>query len=54
LQTKKVSFDVKGKSTVRGGIPGENQFLTIAAALPILPGAPVPPKLSKRSYNSFR
>ncbi|XP_012227652.1 leucine-rich repeat-containing protein 49 [Linepithema humile] len=52
-RTKKVSFDVKGKSTVRGGIPGENQFLTIAAALPILPGAPVPPKLSKRSYNSF-
>ncbi|KYM99366.1 Leucine-rich repeat-containing protein 49 [Cyphomyrmex costatus] len=31
----------------------ENQFLTIAAALPILPGALVPSKLSKRCYNSF-
>ncbi|XP_014472267.1 PREDICTED: leucine-rich repeat-containing protein 49 isoform X1 [Dinoponera quadriceps] len=51
--TRKVSFDVKGKSTVRTSVPEENQFLTIAAALPILPGAPVPPKLSKRSYNSF-
>ncbi|XP_029169643.1 leucine-rich repeat-containing protein 49-like [Nylanderia fulva] len=50
---EKVSFDVKGKSTIRGNIPEENQFLTIAAALPILPGAPIPPKLSKRSYSSL-
>ncbi|KYN22369.1 Leucine-rich repeat-containing protein 49 [Trachymyrmex cornetzi] len=53
LQTRKVLFDTKNKSTARGSIPEENQFLTIAAALPILPGAPVPPKLSKRCYNSF-
>ncbi|EFN71327.1 Leucine-rich repeat-containing protein 49 [Camponotus floridanus] len=52
-RTRKVSFDVKGKSTIRGNNPEENQFLTIAAALPILPGAPIPPKLSKRSYNSL-
>ena len=52
-RTRKVSFDVKDKSTIRGNIPAENQFLTIAAALPILPGAPIPPKLSKRSYNSL-
>ncbi|EFN81037.1 Leucine-rich repeat-containing protein 49 [Harpegnathos saltator] len=52
-RTRKVSFDVKGKSTVRTSIPEENQFLTIAAALPILPGTPVPPKLLKHSYNSF-
>ncbi|XP_050456497.1 leucine-rich repeat-containing protein 49 isoform X1 [Cataglyphis hispanica] len=52
-RTRKVSFNVKGKSTIQGSIPEENQFLTIAAALPILPGAPIPPKLSKRSYNSL-
>ncbi|XP_018360002.1 PREDICTED: leucine-rich repeat-containing protein 49 isoform X2 [Trachymyrmex cornetzi] len=52
-RTRKVLFDTKNKSTARGSIPEENQFLTIAAALPILPGAPVPPKLSKRCYNSF-
>lgn len=44
---------MKGKSASRCGVPlsQENQFLTIAAALPILPGAPVPAKLSKRSCN---
>ncbi|KYN45088.1 Leucine-rich repeat-containing protein 49 [Trachymyrmex septentrionalis] len=52
-RTRKVLFDTKNKSTARGSVPEENQFLTIAAALPILPGAPVPPKLSKRCYNSF-
>ncbi|KYQ49264.1 Leucine-rich repeat-containing protein 49 [Trachymyrmex zeteki] len=52
-RTRKVLFDAKSKSTARGSVPEENQFLTIAAALPILPGAPVPPKLSKRCYNSF-
>ncbi|KAK9307315.1 hypothetical protein QLX08_002328 [Tetragonisca angustula] len=31
----------------------QNNFLTIAPALPILPGAPVPPKLFKRRYNLF-
>ncbi|XP_011688014.1 PREDICTED: leucine-rich repeat-containing protein 49 isoform X1 [Wasmannia auropunctata] len=52
-RTKKVLFDAKSKATARNSVPEENQFLTIAAALPILPGAPVPPKLSKRCYNSF-
>ncbi|EGI57412.1 PREDICTED: leucine-rich repeat-containing protein 49 isoform X1 [Acromyrmex echinatior] len=52
-RTRKILFDTKNKSTARGNVPEENQFLTIAAALPILPGAPVPPKLSKRCYNSF-
>ncbi|KAG5320856.1 LRC49 protein, partial [Acromyrmex heyeri] len=52
-RTRKILFDTKNKSTARGSVPEENQFLTIAAALPILPGAPVPPKLSKRCYNSF-
>ncbi|RLU21432.1 hypothetical protein DMN91_005805 [Ooceraea biroi] len=51
-RTRKVSFDVKGRSASRCCVPQENQFLTIAAALPVLPGAPVPPKLSKRSCNS--
>lgn len=32
----------------------DNEFLTIAPALPILPGAPVPPKLNKRSYSTLR
>ncbi|XP_076166259.1 uncharacterized protein LOC143146134 [Ptiloglossa arizonensis] len=54
---KTVAFDIKGikgKSTeTRINIQGDNHFLTIAPALPILPGAPVPPKLSKRCYNSF-
>ncbi|XP_020295502.1 uncharacterized protein LOC109860660 isoform X2 [Pseudomyrmex gracilis] len=52
-RTRKLSFDVKGKSPVQSSVPDKRQFLTIAAALPILPGAPVPPKLSKRSYNSL-
>ncbi|OAD59335.1 Leucine-rich repeat-containing protein 49 [Eufriesea mexicana] len=30
-----------------------NNFLIIAPALPILPEAPIPPKLFKRRYNSF-
>ncbi|XP_071647710.1 uncharacterized protein [Temnothorax longispinosus] len=52
-RTRKILFDAKSESAIRGRVPEENQFLTIAAALPILPGAPVPPKLSKRCYNSF-
>ncbi|XP_011632432.1 leucine-rich repeat-containing protein 49 isoform X2 [Pogonomyrmex barbatus] len=52
-RTKKALLDVKSKSTIRDNVSEENQFLTIAAALPILPGAPIPPKLSKRCYNSF-
>ncbi|XP_018398998.1 PREDICTED: leucine-rich repeat-containing protein 49 isoform X2 [Cyphomyrmex costatus] len=54
-RTRKVLFDTKScKSTTRSStVSQENQFLTIAAALPILPGALVPSKLSKRCYNSF-
>ncbi|XP_043255107.1 leucine-rich repeat-containing protein 49 [Colletes gigas] len=54
---KTVAFDIKdikGKSTkAHVNIQEKNHFLTIAPALPILPGAPVPPKLSKRCYNSY-
>lgn len=52
-RTRKVLFDVQDESAVCASIPEENQFLTIAAALPILPGTPVPPKLLNRSYNSL-
>lgn len=56
-RSKTVGFAIKG-------IKGEpivshtenqenNNFLTIAPALPILPGAPIPPKLFKRRYNLF-
>ncbi|XP_012163843.2 leucine-rich repeat-containing protein 49 isoform X1 [Bombus terrestris] len=56
-RSKAVDFAIKG-------IKGEpivshtenqenNNFLTIAPALPILPGAPIPPKLFKRRYNLF-
>lgn len=58
LQTKTIAFSVKGikgKSIeTRTHVQEQNHFLTIAPALPILPGAPVPPKLSKRCYNAFR
>ncbi|KOC59778.1 Leucine-rich repeat-containing protein 49 [Habropoda laboriosa] len=54
---KTVAFGIKG---IKGKSVGthinnqqDNNFLTIAPALPILPGAPIPPKLSKRSYNLF-
>ncbi|XP_076226127.1 uncharacterized protein LOC116431698 isoform X3 [Nomia melanderi] len=56
---KTVAFDIKGiksistESTCKANVQEGNQFLTIAPALPILPGAPIPPKLSKRYYNSF-
>ncbi|XP_076666804.1 uncharacterized protein LOC143368204 isoform X2 [Andrena cerasifolii] len=56
-RTKTIAFrirGIKGKSAEAGGnIQEDNHFLTIAPALPILPGAPIPPKLSKRCYNSF-
>lgn len=32
----------------------DSQFFTIAPALPILPGAPAPPKLTKRTYTSSK
>ncbi|KOX77104.1 Leucine-rich repeat-containing protein 49 [Melipona quadrifasciata] len=54
---KTVGFAIKG---IKGesldnhtGNQQNNNFLTIAPALPILPGAPVPPKLFKRRYNLF-
>ncbi|KZC06559.1 PREDICTED: leucine-rich repeat-containing protein 49 [Dufourea novaeangliae] len=54
---KTLNFDIrgiKGKSTeTKANVQQNTQFLTIAPALPILPGAPIPPKLSKRCYNSF-
>ncbi|XP_054011337.1 leucine-rich repeat-containing protein 49 [Hylaeus anthracinus] len=54
---KTIAFDIKGikaRSTEgHKNIQENNHFLTIAPALPILPGAPVPLKLSKRCYNSF-
>lgn len=52
-RARKILLDAKSTSIIRDSVPEKNQFLTIAAALPILPGAPVPPKLSKRCYNSF-
>lgn len=55
FQAKKLLFNVTGKSaTVQSEAePSNGQFLTIAPALPILPGAPVPQKLVKRSYSSL-
>ncbi|XP_046425904.1 leucine-rich repeat-containing protein 49 isoform X1 [Neodiprion fabricii] len=52
---KKLSFNVRGKSATTHAEPDEdgNEFLTIAPALPILPGAPIPPKLNKRSYSTL-
>ncbi|XP_046144769.1 leucine-rich repeat-containing protein 49 isoform X4 [Osmia bicornis bicornis] len=53
---KTVAFDINiinGRSTKSHTNNQEDHFLAIAPALPILPGAPVPPKLSKRCYNSF-
>ncbi|CAK9813867.1 Leucine-rich repeat-containing protein 49 [Anthophora quadrimaculata] len=53
---KTVAFGIKGVKGKSIGTHTNNQqdnFLTIAPALPILPGAPVPLKLSKHSYNSF-
>ncbi|XP_012137386.1 uncharacterized protein LOC100881268 isoform X5 [Megachile rotundata] len=55
-RTKSVAIGIngiKGRSTKSRSNNQEDHFLTIAPALPILPGAPVPPKLSKRCYNSF-
>nr|XP_034177239.1 leucine-rich repeat-containing protein 49 isoform X5 [Osmia lignaria] len=55
-RTKIVAFDINiinGRSTKSHTNNQEDHFLAIAPALPILPGAPVPPKLSKRCYNSF-
>ncbi|KAK0161119.1 hypothetical protein PV327_009631 [Microctonus hyperodae] len=54
LQAKKLTFNVCGKSaTVHSDTDQEDsQFFTIAPALPILPGAPAPPKLTKRTYIS--
>ncbi|XP_031843342.1 uncharacterized protein LOC116431698 isoform X2 [Nomia melanderi] len=55
---KTVAFDIKGiksistESTCKANVQEGNQFLTIAPALPILPGAPIPPKLSKRLADS--
>ncbi|XP_020708879.2 leucine-rich repeat-containing protein 49 isoform X2 [Athalia rosae] len=52
---KKLSFNIRGKSATTHVDPDgeENEFLTIAPALPILPGAPIPPKLNKRSYSTL-
>ncbi|XP_076233604.1 uncharacterized protein LOC143178704 [Calliopsis andreniformis] len=56
-RTKTIAFSIRGitgKSTeTETHVQENNHFLTIAPALPILPGAPIPPKLSKRCYNSF-
>ncbi|XP_033321177.1 uncharacterized protein LOC117217588 isoform X2 [Megalopta genalis] len=55
---KTVAFDVRGtkgistESNRKTNVHENNQFLTIAPALPILPGAPIPPKLSKRLADS--
>ncbi|XP_078034953.1 uncharacterized protein LOC144468991 isoform X2 [Augochlora pura] len=55
---KTVAFDVRGtkgistESIRKANVHENNQFLTIAPALPILPGAPIPPKLSKRLADS--
>ncbi|XP_043277631.1 leucine-rich repeat-containing protein 49 [Venturia canescens] len=53
-QGKKLVFNVRGKSATVHCEPDQedNKFFTIAPALPVLPGAPVPSKLTKRSYNS--
>ncbi|XP_012285384.1 leucine-rich repeat-containing protein 49 [Orussus abietinus] len=52
---KKLNFNIRGKSATAHEEINErdNQFLTIAPALPILPGAPIPQKLAKRSYSSL-
>ncbi|XP_063982329.1 leucine-rich repeat-containing protein 49-like isoform X2 [Diachasmimorpha longicaudata] len=53
-QAKKLTFNVRGKSaTVHADTEEDNQFFTIAPALPILPGAPAPLKLTKRTYSSL-
>ncbi|XP_024939948.1 leucine-rich repeat-containing protein 49 isoform X2 [Cephus cinctus] len=54
LQNKKLTFNVRGKSATTNAERERegNQFLTIAPALPILPGAPVPPKLTKSSTSA--
>ncbi|XP_017891797.2 leucine-rich repeat-containing protein 49 [Ceratina calcarata] len=53
-RTKTIGFGVRG---IKGKLVEtqknhQDNFLTIAPALPILPGAPIPPKLNKR-YNSL-
>ncbi|KAG7200054.1 hypothetical protein KM043_000503 [Ampulex compressa] len=53
VRAKKVIFGVEGRSA-RCAEAGQNdRFLTIGPALPALPGASVPPKLSKRALNAF-
>ncbi|XP_066582971.1 leucine-rich repeat-containing protein 49 [Prorops nasuta] len=50
VRTKNNVLAVKGKAAPEREAQEEIKFLTIAPALPILPGVPVPPKL-KRTYN---
>ncbi|KAH0534507.1 leucine-rich repeat-containing protein 49 [Cotesia glomerata] len=61
-QGKKLSFNLCGKSatvtssTINGeeGDQDDTKFFTIAPALPVLPGAPAPSKLTtKRSYGTL-
>ncbi|CAL7949840.1 unnamed protein product [Xylocopa violacea] len=56
-RTKTITFGIKGLKgkTIESHIKNQqdNNFLTIAPALPILPGVLVPPKLSKRCHNSI-
>ncbi|XP_047369807.1 leucine-rich repeat-containing protein 49 isoform X2 [Vespa velutina] len=52
-RVKTVNFNIRGRSANQTEFQDDNKFLTIAPALPVLPGTLTPLKLSKRSYQSF-
>ncbi|XP_014609879.1 PREDICTED: leucine-rich repeat-containing protein 49 [Polistes canadensis] len=52
-QIKTVNFNIRGRSAIQTEFQDESKFLTIAPALPVLPGTLTPLKLSKRSYHSL-
>ncbi|XP_046834373.1 leucine-rich repeat-containing protein 49 isoform X2 [Vespa crabro] len=52
-RVKTVNFNIKGRSANQTEFQDDNKFLTIAPALPVLPGTLTPLKLSKRSFSSI-
>ncbi|KAK2580187.1 hypothetical protein KPH14_012452 [Odynerus spinipes] len=53
MPIKGVHFNIRGRSAIQKEFQNDSEFLTIAPALPVLPGAHTPPKLSKRSCHSL-
>ncbi|KAI4486125.1 hypothetical protein M0802_012545 [Mischocyttarus mexicanus] len=52
-QIKTINFNIRGRSAIKTEFQDDNKFLTIAPALPVLPGTLTPLKLSKCSYHSL-